>query len=47
MLKWFKHFLNWHICYFGVPHRVRGALIQTCYECGKYKVVRWDLRENV
>ena len=39
-------FLTYHTHYWGIPHErpADKRLIQTCYECGRERVIQVDLR---
>lgn len=43
-MKWLRHLLNFHECYYGVPHkRADGCLVQTCYDCSRDRPVQVKL----
>lgn len=43
------NFFRNHRCYWGVPHpRPKDdALVQTCYECGKEREIKIELRPQL
>ena len=46
MIAWLRNILGFHTHYWGVPHLVRGALVQTCYECSKVRTVTIEVYEK-